>query len=270
MSWLSSIFKKPDAQESRLTNQLEEMSRADYEDYKTRLAPYENELMESIDNPAAKEAAAAEAGARSDRSFDVAAGSLARQMGRRGVTATPEQRAAIGRRTGLARAVANVDAQNTSRFNTEAANIEDAGFLVERGRGTAGAAATGLARAAQSEVTRNSNNAAAQSEDQAGKMKTVAAVAAMFMSSREYKEDIAPVSSTELIDLLQQIDVVQFKYRPEVGVPGHYVGAIAEDVPALFATEDRKALNSYNLIGALVSAVQTLSARVNQLEAVKE
>src|SRR5690606_21729084 len=58
-------------------------------------------------------------------------------------------------------------------------------------------------------------------------------------SSRALKEDVERLDSGEAMRAFESLDPVRFRYRNEAGT---HVGFIAEDVPSLVATEDRKGL----------------------------
>jgi len=60
------------------------------------------------------------------------------------------------------------------------------------------------------------------------------------VSSREAKENIKDLTTDEAIDALVGLKPVKFNYKVEK--EEEYVGFIAEDVPELVATKDRKRL----------------------------
>ncbi|MBW2537742.1 MAG: tail fiber domain-containing protein [Deltaproteobacteria bacterium] len=73
-------------------------------------------------------------------------------------------------------------------------------------------------------------------------------------SSRELKEDIAPLSCDEALDVLAGLDPVTFNYKNDSGE--QHVGFIAEDVPELVATADRKGMSAMDVAAVLTSVVQ--------------
>ena len=87
------------------------VSRAQWEDYKNRYIPLENELIAAYNNPADRAARISEAANLSGQAFDSAAGVGQRTMQRMGVNFDPSQ----DRGFGLKRAAATVDAMNTTR-----------------------------------------------------------------------------------------------------------------------------------------------------------
>lgn len=91
-----------------------------------------------------------------------------------------------------------------------------------------------------------------------------------FLSSRSTKTDIRGLDGRKAMEALGQVRAVSFAYKQGMGPVGERWGAIAEEVPAVFATPERDALDAYNLVGALVAAVQHLSARLRKLEISKE
>ncbi len=72
-------------------------------------------------------------------------------------------------------------------------------------------------------------------------------------SSRQYKENIRPLTSQQAQDTLDQLNPVTFKYK----VSDHpNAGFIAEDVPNIVAMKDRKSLSSMDIIAVLTKVSQ--------------
>lgn len=91
-------------------------------------------------------------------------------------------------------------------------------------------------------------------------------------SSRTLKENISGLSSQEAMKTLAGLNPVKFRYKADTEKANH-VGFIAEDVPDLVATPDRKGLNSMDIVSVLTKAVQeqqktilALSKKVESLE----
>jgi hypothetical protein len=72
-------------------------------------------------------------------------------------------------------------------------------------------------------------------------------------SSREYKKDIHPLLADQAIETLTHLDPVTFKYKVDDEA---HVGFIAEDVPDLVATGDRKGLSAMDMVAVLTKVVQ--------------
>jgi len=90
-------------------------------------------------------------------------------------------------------------------------------------------------------------------------------------SSREYKENIQSLPADKAIDALKDLNPVTFRYRDIPDQP--HVGFIAEDVPDLVASKDRKALSPMDIVAVLTRVVQeqnktieALSAKIDRLE----
>jgi hypothetical protein len=90
-------------------------------------------------------------------------------------------------------------------------------------------------------------------------------------SSREFKEDVCDLTSTEAMAALKDLNPVRFAYK--LDPKERHVGFIAEDVPDLVATPDRKSLSPMDIVGVLTKVVQdqqktidALSARIAELE----
>jgi hypothetical protein len=73
-------------------------------------------------------------------------------------------------------------------------------------------------------------------------------------SSREYKQDISPLAAAAALEALGQLAPVTFAYRTDPAE--HHVGFVAEDVPALVATADRKGLSPMDIVAVLTRVVQ--------------
>ena len=94
-------------------------------------------------------------------------------------------------------------------------------------------------------------------------------------SSRALKQDIRDLGTTEAVETLKNLQPVTYTYK--IDPSEHHVGFIAEDVPALVATPDRKSLSPMDIVGVLTKVVQQqqstiddLKARIDQLEAKKQ
>jgi Chaperone of endosialidase len=72
-------------------------------------------------------------------------------------------------------------------------------------------------------------------------------------SSREFKKDIHPLSTDQAMATLTRLDPVTFKYKVDDEA---HVGFIAEDVPDLVATGDRKGLSAMDIVAVLTKVVQ--------------
>jgi hypothetical protein len=91
------------------------------------------------------------------------------------------------------------------------------------------------------------------------------------VSTREAKQDVAGLSAAEALETLTGLDPVKYAYKVEPEVK--HVGFIAEDVPGLVATPDRKGLSALDIVAVLTKVVQEqqktiegLTARLEELE----
>ena len=73
-------------------------------------------------------------------------------------------------------------------------------------------------------------------------------------SSREYKENIKELSANKAAETLKGLNPVEFNYK--VDKEEGYVGFIAEDVPELVATRDRKGLSPMDIVALLTKVVK--------------
>lgn len=73
-------------------------------------------------------------------------------------------------------------------------------------------------------------------------------------SSRDLKDDIQPITSGEAEAAFAALQPVAYRYKNEP--TEKYCGFIAEDVPELVATGDRKGLGSMDIVAVLTKVVQ--------------
>jgi hypothetical protein len=90
-------------------------------------------------------------------------------------------------------------------------------------------------------------------------------------SSREYKENIESLATEEALDTLKELNPVKFAYKKDM--TEKHVGFIAEEVPDLVATKDRKGLSPMDIVAVLTKVVQeqqktisTLREELNELK----
>jgi len=84
-------------------------------------------------------------------------------------------------------------------------------------------------------------------------------------SSRDSKENIAILSSSEAVAAVMALQPVSFNYKAEQDED--YVGFIAEDVPGLLASGDGRSLSAMDVVAALTKVVQEQQRRIDELEA---
>jgi hypothetical protein len=82
-------------------------------------------------------------------------------------------------------------------------------------------------------------------------------------SSRAYKENIAELTSSEAAKALHRLSPVKFNYKAEP--TEEYVGFIAEDVPDLVATGNRKGLSPMDIVAVLTKVVQQQQRTIAEL-----
>jgi hypothetical protein len=84
-------------------------------------------------------------------------------------------------------------------------------------------------------------------------------------SSREYKQDIRELSGAEAEEAFAELSPVRFEYK--AAPDEHHVGFIAEDVPELVATKDRKGLSAMDVVAVLTKVVQEQQAKFGEQQA---
>lgn len=95
----------------------------------------------------------------------------------------------------------------------------------------------------------------------------------LLTSSRELKENIAELSGKEALETLKNLNPVKFNFKADSDKNLH-IGFIAEDVPELVATSDRKTLSPMDIVAVLTQAlkeqqntISALAEKVKLLEA---
>jgi hypothetical protein len=83
-------------------------------------------------------------------------------------------------------------------------------------------------------------------------------------SSRAYKKDIAPLGTDRAVKTLKALQAVTFKYRKD---DEPHVGFIAEDVPEIVATKDRKGLSAMDIVAVLTKVVQQQQEQIEAQQA---
>lgn len=82
-------------------------------------------------------------------------------------------------------------------------------------------------------------------------------------SSRQYKQDIKELTEDEALDALKELKPVKFSYK--VDSEEKHVGFIAEDVPELVATKDRKGMSAMDVVAVLTKVVQEQQKTIAEL-----
>lgn len=83
-------------------------------------------------------------------------------------------------------------------------------------------------------------------------------------SSREYKENISEITEEQALDVLTDLEPTSFTYKTDEDEV--YLGFIAEDVPDLVATKDRKGLVAMDIVAVLTKVVQTQQEQIDDLQ----
>jgi hypothetical protein len=84
-------------------------------------------------------------------------------------------------------------------------------------------------------------------------------------SSRALKHDIADLPPAQALDAVAHLRPVTFAYHAEPDQT--HVGFIAEDVPELVASKDRKSLAAMDIVAVLTKVVQTQQTTIERQEA---
>jgi hypothetical protein len=72
--------------------------------------------------------------------------------------------------------------------------------------------------------------------------------------SRALKENITDLTLDEAMNALEGLNPVKFNYK--INKDEDYIGFIAEDVPELVATKERKSINTMDVVAVLTKVIQ--------------
>jgi hypothetical protein len=81
-------------------------------------------------------------------------------------------------------------------------------------------------------------------------------------SSRELKENIRGLTAGEAMEALEGLEPVRFNYKADE--KNECIGFIAEDVPEIVATKDRKTMSSMDVVAVLTKVVQEQQKSVEE------
>ncbi len=84
-------------------------------------------------------------------------------------------------------------------------------------------------------------------------------------SSRDRKENIEAITVEEALAALAGLEPVHYNYKNDS--QESYVGFIAEDVPGLVATSNRKGLSAMDIVAVLTKVMQAQQQQIKELEA---
>jgi len=82
-------------------------------------------------------------------------------------------------------------------------------------------------------------------------------------SSMEYKENIKDLTTEDAIETLEGLSPVKYNYKMDK--EDRHVGFIAEDVPELIATKDRKGLSPMDIVAVLTKVLQEQRKTISEL-----
>jgi hypothetical protein len=86
----------------------------------------------------------------------------------------------------------------------------------------------------------------------------------LLTSSRELKENIAELSGKEAVEALKNLNPVKFNFKADSDKNRH-IGFIAEDVPELVATSDRRTLSPMDIVAVLTQALKEQQNTISSL-----
>ena len=87
-------------------------------------------------------------------------------------------------------------------------------------------------------------------------------------SSRDYKEDIEALNSEDALKALGELKPVRYAFKTDRAEK--HVGFVAEEVPELVATKDRRGLSPMDIVAVLTKVVQEQQDSLKELKAKNE
>ncbi len=84
-------------------------------------------------------------------------------------------------------------------------------------------------------------------------------------SSRAFKENIEPLTIDAALSALEALEPVQYNYK--VDPEDNHLGFIAEDVPDLVASKNRKGMSPMDVVAVLTKVVQQQQQQIAELKA---
>ncbi|MBW1780616.1 MAG: tail fiber domain-containing protein, partial [Deltaproteobacteria bacterium] len=84
-------------------------------------------------------------------------------------------------------------------------------------------------------------------------------------SSREYKKDIQQLTAEKAMDALTRLKPVEFAYKADS--EERHVGFIAEEVPDIVASKDRKGMSPMDVVAVLTKVVQEQQRLIQEQKA---
>lgn len=239
-------------------------------DYMRRYRPVEQQYATMLRKDAWATGQVNRAGANVGRAFKNSEEIEARERGRMGITARPDQEKTLRRMREIGRTMAVTGAKNSTAVALDDLKTQGQANMIGYGRNLASSATNSLGGVAGRAAQRDSANDQLDAQQDAGRMQTVGSMIglmAMFAtSSRDYKEHIEAADIETLAAEIQAMRVTEYDYKPDLPVQGHYVGLIAEDTPPRYTSADGKQVNIYSLVGALIASAQTQQRRLDDLE----
>ncbi len=161
--------------------------------------------------------------------------------------------------------------------NTFAGEFSDAGFAMENARAgfswafrtlenTGGFAASKQGTGAKEFEVRNPTTVASNVELHLANGASNVGGQWLNASSRSYKENINELSGEDAMQALKGLQSVTYQFKRD-NSKQQRVGFIAEDVPALLATKDKKTVDPLQIIAVLTKALQVQEKSLQETKA---
>lgn len=258
----------PDGDEADHINA--ELSREQYEDYQQRYQPIEEEYVRSISDPNFVKNGVDNTRQRMQQSETVNRGITSRNISRAGLNVTPQQMEVLDRLRKMGEAKNMTYGLDVARDQYSDMQLEGMNVAAGYGRGIARNVTEMRGNLAEQDARRDAANDAADAQQDAGDANLALTLGYIFFSSQDYKENIKPAVIDELHQMIMEIEVKEFDYRSdapaEVAGQTNNIGAITEQMPAIFVTKDGKKVNMYNVVFSLLASHQLQAQRIAQLE----
>lgn len=272
--------------QAKISNQWADEDRSRY---KSVFEPLQDDFIEeaqNYDSPERQQEASREAVADVRQNAALAQEASRRTLTRMGVDPRSGRFKANERRTAMDTGLASAGAANSARKQIEAEGRGLRAQAVNLGSGFAvnpatslgmagGAMSSGFKGAMQGQGQKGSllntqfqqqmQGWQANQQSSSSMMSGLGSLAgmAMFMSSKDYKENKRPARG--VLDALKEMPVEQWKYKDGIADGGEHIGPYAEDFQAATGKGDGKSIPVIDAVGMTMGAVKELAEKVDTI-----
>lgn len=261
---------KPNPAYNKLQQENAVIARQQYDDFKERFQPFQDELNAKAMNYDGVEDEARAGMKTAHTQFANQNREDEINRGRFGVKMDAGQRAFLEKQRGLDRSKGMTTAYNkgieTASGRRDALREQMLG--INRGQanealGEFASAAQMEGQAGQADLARRTNKHN-QNVQVASSLAGMAMAAMIMSSSKDKKEGIKKADKKKATDEVMGMDLKEYRYKPGQGPEGKRTGVIAEEAPDSITTPDKKAVNLGDWTAKNTAAIQETMKKVNE------